>query len=133
MVVAITALLAVDGYRIECAFASGHSGTGEHSTVVAEDWWPLVDEAFTPNRLMQGEGDRAVWVPRSGIDARTATGVEREGRSHIVSLSLANKATMVRAQMRWNGRRYTDYMLLLNVKGGWRITNKIAIWEMIND
>ncbi len=133
MVVAITALLAVDGCGTDCDLESVLSETAGETTAATIGWRSLVEEAFTPNRLMQVEGDQAMWVSQSSVYGRRAPPAEGEGLSRIVGYSLANKAAMVKAQMRWNGRRYTDYMLLLNSKGEWRITNKIATWEKLND
>ena len=53
--------------------------------------------------------------------------VPRYGR--IVSIDATDRSAMVKVEIEWNNRLYTDYMLLLKVEGKWRITNKIATWE----
>ena len=90
----------------------------------------LVKEAFLPSLEIQwlGEGDSL--LRRSGPEyiERIEIGkvIPRVGR--IVSIDATDKSAMVKVEIDWNDRRYTDYMLLLKVEGNWRIANKIATW-----
>ena len=90
----------------------------------------LVEEAFLPSLEVQwlGEDDSLQRRPGADYIERIEEGrtVPRLGR--IVSVDSTEKSAMVKAEIRWNGRLYTDYMLLLKVEGEWRIANKIASW-----
>lgn len=35
---------------------------------------------------------------------------------------------MVKVEIDWLDRLYTDYLLLLKVEGQWRIANEVATW-----
>ena len=91
----------------------------------------LVREAFLPSLEIQylGEGDKLLrlsagdYIDRIELDKS----VPRIGR--IVSIDAAEKSAIVKAEITWNNRLYTDYMLLLKVEGLWRISNKIATWK----
>lgn len=90
----------------------------------------LVTEAFLPSLEVQYLGDDDELRRRTAADyiARIEPGraVPREGR--IVAIDATAKSAMVKVEIAWAGRLYTDYMLLLKVEGSWRITNKIATW-----
>lgn len=90
----------------------------------------LVAEAFLPSLEIQwlGEGDTLRRRPGPEYIERIEVGkaVPREGR--VVSIDATDKSAMVKVEIEWNDRRYTDYMLLLKVEGDWRIANKIATW-----
>ncbi len=90
----------------------------------------LVTEAFLPSLEIQwlGEGDTLRRRPGPEYIERIEVGkaVPREGR--VVSIDATDKSAMVKVEIEWNDRRYTDYMLLLKVEGDWRIANKIATW-----
>lgn len=91
----------------------------------------LVSEAFLPSLEVQYLGEGDTLMRRKGPDyiSRIEPGkaVPRFGR--IVSIDATEKSAMVKAEIEWNGRLYTDYMLLLKVQGEWRIANKIATWK----
>ncbi len=119
----MAALLDVDSLVADCDLATSEEGVAGTAAGAQAEWQPLVRRAFTPNRLA---GTASVHDEQNDI-----AGDAEQPR--IVGIDLANKVAIVKADMRFNGRRYTDYMLLLNSKGEWRITNKIATWEKLND
>ena len=90
----------------------------------------LVEEAFLPSLEIQWLGRNGELLRRKGPDyiSRIEEGkvVPRYGR--IVSIDSTNRSAMVKVEIEWNNRLYTDYMLILKVEGKWRITNKIATW-----
>ncbi|MEO1658249.1 MAG: nuclear transport factor 2 family protein [Pseudomonadota bacterium] len=90
----------------------------------------LVEEAFLPSLEVQWLGEGDVLQRRPGPDyiERIAEGVEVPRYGRIVSIDATEKSAMVKAEIKWNDRLYTDYMLLLKVEGEWRIANKIATW-----
>jgi len=90
----------------------------------------LVSEVFLPSLEVQylDEDDRL--MRRDGPDyiSRIEPGksVPRVGR--VVNIDATQQSAMVKVEIEWNDRLYTDYMLLLKVEGSWRIANKIATW-----
>ncbi len=124
------------------AFGSTQLGAMDNSTCdirevvqkyldgTAEGRPELVRDAFLPSLEVQylGDGDRL--MRQSGPDyirrIEVGRAVPRKGR--IVSIDVTGKSAMVKAEIGWDGRLYTDYMLLLKVDGQWRIANKTATW-----
>jgi len=90
----------------------------------------LVEKAFLPSLEVQWLGDGDVLLRRPGPEyinrIEKDVLVPRKGR--IVSIDATEKSAMVKVEIQWNNRRYTDYMLLLKVEGSWKIANKIATW-----
>ena len=91
----------------------------------------LVEEAFLPSLELQwlGEGDtlRRITGPDYIEWIKKGEAVPRYGR--IVNIDATDRSAMVKVEIEWNDRLYTDYLLLLKVEGTWRIANKIATWE----
>lgn len=91
----------------------------------------LVSDAFLPSLEVQWLGDKGELKRRPGPEyiANIEPGklVPRLGR--IVSIDLTDNAAAVKAEISWNDRLYTDYMLLLKVDGQWKVSNKIATWR----
>lgn len=94
----------------------------------------LVREAFLPSLEVQWLGDEEQLMRRDAAsyigNIEPGKAVPREGR--IVNIDATDKSAMVKVEIEWNGRLYTDYMLLLRVEGEWKIANKIATWEPID-
>ena len=90
----------------------------------------LVSEAFLPSLEVQYLDEEDRLMRRGGPDyiSRIEPGkkVPRVGR--IVNIDATEKSAMVKVEIEWNDRLYTDFMLLLKVEGSWRIANKIATW-----
>lgn len=94
----------------------------------------LVEEAFLPSLEVQWLGEGDALMRRSGPEyiARIEEGVEVPRYGRIVSIDATDRSAMVKVEIEWNDRRYTDYMLILKVEGRWRISNKIATWESVD-
>ena len=94
----------------------------------------LVREAFLPSLEVQWLGDEEQLMRRDAAsyigNIEPGKSVPREGR--IVNIDATDKSAMVKVEIEWNGRLYTDHMLLLRVQGEWKIANKIATWEPID-
>ena len=94
----------------------------------------LVREAFLPSLEVQWLGDEEELRRRDAAgyisNIEPGKSVPREGR--IVNVDATDKSAMVKVEIKWNDRLYTDYMLLLRVRGEWKIANKIATWEPID-
>ena len=91
----------------------------------------LVEEAFLPSLEVQWLGDGDVLLRRPGPEyiERIEEGTEVPRYGRIVSIDATDRSAMVKVEIEWNNRVYTDYMLMLKVEGEWRITNKIATWQ----
>lgn len=90
----------------------------------------LVEDVFLPSLEVQwlGEDDRLERRPGPDYIAGIRTGVEVPRYGRIVAIDATDKSAMVKVEIEWKDRRYTDYMLLLKVEGTWRIANKVATW-----
>ncbi|GAB4536988.1 MAG: hypothetical protein Tsb0010_16350 [Parvularculaceae bacterium] len=90
----------------------------------------LVEEAFLPSLEVQWLSEDDALLRRPGPDyiSRIEPGVAAPRFGRIVSIDATDKSAMAKAEIIWNDRIYTDYMLLLKVEGRWRIANKIATW-----
>ncbi|MEM1174202.1 MAG: nuclear transport factor 2 family protein [Pseudomonadota bacterium] len=133
-VLVVTAgLLAVDGRAADCEVERIRETVTAYLDGTSKGKPEQVRDAFLPSLEVQYLGERDVLLRRTAEDyirrIEPGVSVPREGR--IVSIDTTGKAAAVKAEILWNGRRYTDYMLLLKVEGKWRISNKIAVWEMI--
>lgn len=42
----------------------------------------------------------------------------------LISLDRTNSVAMTKAEVRYQGRRYTDYLMLQKTAAGWRIVSK---------
>lgn len=91
----------------------------------------LVDEAFLPSLEVQWLDEDGSLRRRPGPEyiERINPGVEAPRYGRIVSIDVTDTAAMVKVEIEWNDRIYTDYMLLLKVEGNWQISNKIATWR----
>ncbi len=129
------AFLAVDGLAADCELGQIEATVEKYFEGTSKGKPQLVRDAFLPSLEVQYLGENDELLRRTSEDyiGRIEAGVlvPREGR--IVSIDISGKAASVKAEILWNGRRYTDYMLLLKVEGEWRITNKIAVWEVIHE
>ena len=88
----------------------------------------LLTEAILPTLELQyvdGEGEFKSITGPSYI-GRITPGREYNRKGHIVSIDVTDNAAVVKAVVDMPKRLFTDYLLLLKVKGEWRISNKIA-------
>jgi len=119
--------------------ANGFSDIAEtvdlYLTGTAEGRPELVRQAFLPSLEVQYLDDQDRLMRRQADEyiasIRPDEAVPRIGR--IVNIDATDKSAMVKVEIDWNDRVYTDYMLLLKVEGRWRIANKIATWEDTKD
>ena len=93
----------------------------------------LVEEAFLPSLEVQWLGDNGELRRRPGPEyiANIKPGVPVPRVGKVVSIDVTDTSAMVKAEITWNGRLYTDYMLLLKIDGDWRISNKTATWRTL--
>ena len=91
----------------------------------------LIEAAFAKSLEVQWLGDGDVLMRRTASDYIDLfrDGEYRDRKGSIILIDSTDRAATVKAEIEWNGRRYTDYMLLLKIEGTWKITNKIAVWS----
>ena len=132
---ATMSLLAVDGLAADCEIGKIQETVNKYFVGTSEGRPELVREAFLPSLEVQylGEADELLRRTADDYIRRIESGKRVPRTSRIISIDFAGKAASVKAEILWNGRRYTDYMLLLKVEGEWRITNKIAVWEATDE
>ncbi len=115
------------------AFASANGDLGEIQSVVqkyfdgtSQGKPELVREAFLPSLELQfvgGDGELKRWKGQDYIDGIKVGEVNRRvGR--LVSVDFTDNAAVAKAEIASGDRLFTDYLLLLKVKEGWRISNK---------
>ena len=89
-----------------------------------------IDRAFADSLEVQWLGEHDQLMRRTAPDYidqfRDGNRRDRDGR--IVMIDATDRAATVKVEIEWNGRLYTDYMLLLRIEGEWQIANKIAVW-----
>lgn len=86
----------------------------------------LVREAFLPSLELQFVGGKGKLQRRSGADyiGGIKVGETNDRVSRLVSVDFTDNAAIAKAEIASGGRLFTDYLLLLKVKEGWRISNK---------
>lgn len=60
---------------------------------------------------------------------RIIEGKKANRKGHIVSIDVTGNAAVAKAEIDMGKRVYTDYLLLLRLEQGWRVTNKIATYR----
>ena len=92
-----------------------------------------IDGAFADSLEVQWLGEGDVLMRRTAPDYIDLfrDGQIRDRKGRIVMIDATDRAATVKVEIEWNGRLYTDYMLLLRIEGDWQITNKIAVWSQL--
>ena len=93
----------------------------------------LVKEAFLPSLEVQWLGEDGQLRRRPGPEyiANIEPGVLVPRVGKVVSIDVTDTSAIVKAEITWNDRLYTDYMLLMKIDGDWRISNKTATWRTL--
>lgn len=60
-------------------------------------------------------------------------GKKASRKGHVVSVDITGNAAVAKAEVVTDSRIYTDYLLLLKLEDGWRISNKIATFRPKSD
>ncbi|MEM7172305.1 MAG: nuclear transport factor 2 family protein [Pseudomonadota bacterium] len=87
----------------------------------------LLEDAFLPSFEMQWVDDqnKLARMPASDFINIFRDGKFRERNAEIISLDVSGNAATAKLHLTFNNRRYTDYLLLLQVDGEWKISHKI--------
>lgn len=134
----ITLAVAAAAHLVACATAEAGDPFGAISDTVqkyldgTEKAKPdMIEEAFAPSLEVQWIGEDGALRRRGAAEYtemfRNMRYPDRKGK--ILAIDATDTAATVKAEIEWMGRRYTDYMLLLNIQGEWKITNKIVVWK----
>lgn len=91
----------------------------------------LIREAFKDTMEIQWLDEKGDFRRRKGPDYiklfKAGVKIPRVGK--IINIDMTNgNAAGAKIEIRWNGKLYTDYVLLMKINGDWKITNKIATW-----
>ena len=94
----------------------------------------LLSEAFLPTAEIQYvlEGGVLGRLPFPEYLTRFTQGRKTQRKGRLVSIDATGNAATVKVEifMASNDRVYTDYILLLKLADGWRISNKVATYRM---
>lgn len=97
-----------------------------------EDGRPdLLKEAFLPSLEIQSVGiDGSLRrTTAENYIGRFQVGKKANRKGRVVSVDVTGAAASVKAEIVMGERLYTDYLLLLKLADGWRLTNKISTWR----
>ncbi len=91
----------------------------------------LLEEVMLPSLEVQWIDDTGELVRRPAPEfiAIFSDGQFRDRNGRIVAIDASGGAATVKIELTFNGRRYTDYLLMLQIDGKWKISNKIVSWE----
>lgn len=115
------------------ALASASSDLGEIQAVVqkyfdgtSQGKPDLVRQAFLPTLELQYVDEGGVLKRWNGSDyiGRIKVGETNNRIGRLVSVDFTDNAAVAKAEIASGDRLFTDYLLLLKVKDGWRISNK---------
>lgn len=93
----------------------------------------LLNEAFTESLELQyvKDGKLARWMGTDYI-ARFQPGKTNGRIGKIVSIDVTGNAAVVKATVQSGKTLFTDYLLLLKLDAGWKITNKTFTRQALN-
>ena len=87
----------------------------------------LIKQAFLPSLELQFVRDgKLVRMPKDEYIAMFKPGIIHDRVGKIVSIDVTGDTAVVKATVAMGEKLYTDYLLLLKLENGWRISNKIA-------
>ena len=87
----------------------------------------LVNQAFTKSLELQyvgKKGELKRWLGSEYI-ANIKPGIVNNRIGKIISIDITNNAAVVKATVTTDKTLFTDYLLLLKLESGWKVTNKI--------
>lgn len=93
----------------------------------------LLSEAFLPTAEIQYvlEDGTLGRLPFPEYLTRFTQGRQTQRKGRLVSIDVTGNAATAKVEifMASNDRVYTDYILMLKLAGGWRISNKVATFR----
>ncbi len=88
----------------------------------------LLRSAFAEGARVSGSygGKPVTWSLQEFCDLVAKGGAATGMEARVVSIEHAGGAAMVRLEaLNWRGTRYTDFFVLVEREGGWRIDSKV--------
>ena len=88
----------------------------------------LMRDAFIPEATVRGSygGKPVDWTLQEFCDLIAKGGPARDLEARIAAVEVSGTAAMVRLEAaNWRGTRYTDFFVLLERDGEWRIASKV--------
>ncbi len=87
----------------------------------------LINQAFLPSLELQfvREG-KLVRMPRDKYVSMFKSGTPHDRVGKIISIDITGDTAVVKAHVAMGEKLYTDYLLLLKLEQGWKVSNKIA-------
>jgi len=127
----LISLMPVSGRAIADDFADVGAVVKKYFAGTEQGEPDLLRQAFLPSLEIQyvksdGELGR---LPAADYISRFEPGRKTNRKGRIVHMDVVGNAAMVKAEITMGERLYTDYLLLLKLPEGWRVTNKIATFR----
>ncbi|OEK07012.1 nuclear transport factor 2 family protein [Roseivirga misakiensis] len=93
-----------------------------------------IKRAFTPNAALYSVNPDGTEkrLPIATYIGYFKEGQARDRKGKIISVDIVNDAAHAKVEIISGNTRFTDYMLLLKLKDGWKIINKSYTRENIN-
>lgn len=87
---------------------------------------PRIKRAFTETAALYGVNDDGSMrhIPIAKYMSYFKPNVKNDRRGKIVAVDIVNNAANVKIEILSQGWKYTDFLLLLKLKDGWKIINK---------
>lgn len=87
---------------------------------------PRIKRAFTETAALDGVNDDGSirHIPIAQYISYFKPNVKNDRRGKIVAVDIVNNAANVKIEILSQGWKYTDFLLLLKLKDGWKIINK---------
>lgn len=110
------------------AFQAVHAALGDYVEGARTGSSRLMRQAFLDSARIQGSygGAPADWTLDEFCARIDKNGPAAEVEAQVVSVEIMGTAAMARLEARnWRGFRYTDFFVLLEREGRWRIASKV--------
>lgn len=104
---------------------------GKYFTGTEEGRPDLLEEAFLPSLEIQyvmSDGSLGR-ITAADYISRFKPGAKANRKGRVVHMDVVGNAATVKAEIIMGERLYTDYLLLLKLSDGWRVSNKIATYR----
>ena len=90
----------------------------------------LLEEVMLPSLEVQWVSDDGELVRRPAPEFIDffRDGQFRDRNARIISIDTTQNGAVVKVELEFNQRKYTDYLLMLKIGGEWKISNKIVTW-----
>ena len=128
--IAAAALWSVPSVAEEAQFDAISVAVGKYMDGTENGRPELLEEVMLPSLEVQWVNDDSELVRRAAPDFIDffRDGQFRDRNARIISIDTTQNGAMVKVELEFNQRKYTDYLLMLKIGGEWKISNKIVTW-----